>query len=78
MRPNDRKKPMTTPAALPEIMDDPRPTFGRCPACRGTVLLRQWREGAWIECQTPLSPVLGQPHQCQNVLPPPLSPGRSG
>ena len=51
-----------------DVTDDPRPTFGRCPACGGTVLLRQWREGAWIECQTPLSPLLGQPHQCPNAL----------
>ena len=61
---------MTTQAALEESTDGLRPTFGRCLACGGTVLLRQWREGAWIECQVPLSPLLGQPHQCQNALPP--------
>ena len=57
---------MTTQLVLQESINDPRPTFGRCPACGSTVLLRQWREGAWIECQTPLSPLLGQPHQCSN------------
>ena len=69
---------MTTQDTLQAIAVDLRPTFGRCPACSGTVLLRQWREGAWIECQIPLSPLLGQPHQCPDALPPAALPSRSG
>ena len=63
---------------MEDRLQPPLSAFGRCPACGGTVLLRQWREGAWIECQAPRSPLLGQPHQCLNVLQPPLSPSRSG
>lgn len=45
-----------------------RSTFGRCPACTAIVTMRQWHnKHGWIECPTPLSPLLGLPHQCVKV-----------
>ena len=42
----------------------PQPTGARCPHCGDCVLVREYREGAYVELATPLTPVLGRVHRC--------------
>mgnify|MGYP001615638046 FL=1 len=59
-----------SPMAKPVFSHDeypyvpPQPTGGRCRQCGQAVLVRLYREGAYVELARPLSPVLGQEHVC--------------
>ena len=40
-------------------------TMGPCPKCHASVLLRTWKAGVgWKEIKPPISPLLGEAHQC--------------
>lgn len=58
-------------ARCPVSRDDARPymppqsTGGRCPHCGASVLVREYRDGAYVEIPRPLTFVLGREHECQ-------------
>ena len=42
----------------------PQPTGARCPGCGALVLVREYREGVYVELAPALTPVLGEVHEC--------------
>ena len=42
----------------------PQPTGGRCSHCGACVLVKEWRDGAYILLPRPLTLALGRIHEC--------------
>ena len=54
----------TSPSEAPPYVP-PQPTGGRCPHCGSLVLVRIWKDGAYVELARPLTCVKGDEHHCR-------------
>mgnify|MGYP001601649948 CR=1 FL=1 len=65
------KAPTRAPRAFPPMEDytPPRPCFGVCPTCGGTVLVRRYlmEDTRFVEEATPQNPLVPGAHGCPNT-----------